>query len=209
MTPKAATLLKVLLNRYHKALSRLPSAISPIMKGRRFKKNPTESGDLHVALAGAEELVKMVHYSWLKPFLVSQPQNLIPLFLSALPKETSFKLAKNLQISPAGTLTEPLKIFLLQQIKNSVIDPKVLLPPYLPDSPLNKIAYLSKAELLTLIDYFGLYDLAESIRQIVDKRVIKQIYSCLTPRKQENFYVGPLSEGEADFNPYQSESVEG
>lgn len=185
MTPKATTLLKVLLNRYHKGSLDEAMRFLPPDEAGVLKKNPTESQDLGPAAAQAQDLIKMVHYSWLKPFLSTRQKSLIPLFLSSLPKEQSSKLSLAFQVAPAEGIAPPLKCFLLQQMHKSVFDPHVLLPPYLPSSPLNALAGFSKPELLTLIDYFGLFDLAESIRQTVDKRIIKQVYSCLTPKKQE------------------------
>jgi hypothetical protein len=185
MTPKATTLLKVLLNRYHKGPLEEVFRYLPASDAESLKKNQNESQDLEAALAQPEDLIKMVHYSWLKPFLEKQSKNLIPLFLSCLPNEKAAKLSQSLQISPSPKVPIPLKFFLLQQINKSVFNQNLLLPPYLPESPLNSLVELSKPELLTLVDYFGLYDLADTIRQVVDKRVIKQLYSCLTPRKQE------------------------
>lgn len=185
MKPKVATLLKVLINRYHKgsledALSFLPDDEADLLREIR-----TESQDPLPALAKPEELIKKVHYSWLKPFLTAQPEILRALFLSSLPKEQSEKLSRAFKISQIEMIPTALKSFLLQQVKQSLFDPSFLPLPYLPKSSLNALANLSKPELLTLIDYFGLYDLAESIRQIVDKRIIKQIYNCLTPKKQD------------------------
>lgn len=185
MSPKATTLLKVLLNRYHKGS--LESAISflPEDAALAVRQNPTGSQNLKPALASVEDQIKRIHWSWLKPFLSQQSKKMLPLFISSLPKEQAQKLSTAFKISPIENISPPLKHFLLQQVSAAVVDPNVLLPPYLPESPLNDLVKLSKSELLTLIDYFGLYDLAETIRQIVDKRYIKQIYSCFSIRKQE------------------------
>ncbi len=185
MTPKATTLLKVLLNRYHKGSLQEVIGYLPEDEADAIRQNPIESQDLQPALSQPEDLIKMIHYSWLKPFLSGQSKKLLPIFIASLPEEHASKLSKSFQITAIEKIPAPMKQFLLKQINAAVFDPNVLLPPYLPESPLNALVRYSKPELLTLIDYFGLYDLAESIRQIVDKRYIKQLYSCFTPKKQE------------------------
>lgn len=185
MTPKAITLFKVLLNRYHKDPPQNALKLLPADQAEAVNKEETQSQDLAPVLAAPEELIKKVHYSWLKPFIEGQPKSLASLYLSALPKEQSAKLLPLFQTAKLETLSPPLKAFLLQKTYRSLFDHQVTLPPYLPSSPLNTLLHCSKPELLTLIDYFGLYDLGEAIRHIVDKRYIKQLYSCLTPRKQE------------------------
>ena len=55
----------------------------------------------------------------------------------------------------------------------------------LPSAPLNSLLYLSKKELIALIDDLAMYDLAAELRQIVETKILKKIYSLLSEEQKK------------------------
>ncbi len=128
-----------------------------------------------------------VHWSWFLPTLKTYPEPEQKLFLSALNANAAKNLAKALTLSMySQELTEIAKDYLRQILLNSLIGPGDRLLPidYLPPSPLNPLLNLSKKELTHLIDLLSLYDLAEELRQIVETKILKKIYSFLSDEER-------------------------
>ena len=69
---------------------------------------------------------------------------------------------------------------------DSLVGPHDRLLPvdYLPPSPLNKHSEPSKAQLINLIDLLAMHDLAVEIRQIVETKILKKIYSFLSEEQR-------------------------
>jgi hypothetical protein len=62
---------------------------------------------------------------------------------------------------------------------------RVMTLEYLPQSTLSVLASWTKFELVELIEFLGLHDLAEELRQVVDQKSLKNVYACLTPKEQK------------------------
>lgn len=175
-----------MLNHYHQGSLEDAINLLPEENAKIIGSVETESQDLQPALVQPDGLLKPIHYSWMKSFIENQPDHLIPFYLSSLPESQMDKLSQLLNIKPSSIPISPfLKAFFIRRIYHAIFDQEIIPSEYLPPSPFNSLAKWPKEELLMLIDYLGLYDLSEAIRKIVDKRYLKQIYRCLTPKKQE------------------------
>jgi hypothetical protein len=136
-----------------------------------------------------EKMLEKVHWSWFLPTLKSYSLPEQSQFLAvldetaarALASEIPCKMAK-IDISIMG------RSYLRQVLLDSLLGPHDRLIPiaYLPPSPLNKILNLSKTQLITLIDFIAMHDLSVEIRQIVETKILKKIYSYLS-EKQRRF----------------------
>ncbi len=149
---------------------------------------PPSYGDPTCAAASVEAQLEEIHYSWFASFLRTLPENEIRLFLSSLSEDHAQGLKKTLLFSnQLIPLTPPAKQFFTQILFEKIsADMKDLLPKEcLPDAPLNALLPLSFTELLALIDFLGLRDLAGDIRQIIEKVKLKQIYAALSKEEQE------------------------
>ncbi len=97
-------------------------------------------------------------------------------------------LAKELLISSDWEeLTEVATGYLRHVLIQSLLGPedRLLPPEYIPDSPLKPLARLSKKELTRIIDFLSLYDLAADLRQIVETKILKKIYSLLSEEEKQ------------------------
>lgn len=127
-------------------------------------------------------LLGFVHYSWLMPTLKLYSKD-APFFVSALENGRKMNLQTSMEIPASATTLSPFaEDFFRDVLINSLVGEKNTLLPleYLPESELNILTQFSKKEMTQLIDFLSLYDLALEIRQIVETKILKKIYSLLT-----------------------------
>lgn len=185
MQDKSSVMLRLLLNSYHKGnqddvLKLLPEEIS-----KKVSELSIQSSDFQAAMTAPLDLLKTVHYSWLTPKLKELPKNTLPLILSLLPDPQATKLKNNLSIK--GNLPEfspKMRTFVLQQVSHLIDIDEALPLAFLPRSDMTELSELKKRQLVELIDYLGLFDLSQELHHIVDKKVLENVYSSLTPIKQ-------------------------
>ena len=127
-----------------------------------------------------------VHWSWFLPTLKSYSPKEQALFLAALTPSTAATLKDALHLKTSvETITEPARQYLKEQLLFSVAGPSQSLPAgCFIDSPLNQLLQLHKKQLIRLIDFLSLYDLAAELRQIVETKILKKIYSLLTEEQK-------------------------
>jgi len=177
---------RVLLNRYHQRSQEAFLKGLPKTDLQNLANQNTPSEDVAAALTAPLDKIRHIHYSWLIPILKSLPEGLKSLTVAALPQPQSGRLCKFLKMHhPKIPLSPPVKTFLINTLYERVDKKKTLPVQYLPQTELSILASLSKDKLIVLIDFLGLFDLAESIRQIVDTKTLKNIYSCLDAKKQQ------------------------
>lgn len=186
MASKTSTFFKVLINRFHPGINPNFFRALPQEETKEAFSEPTSSQDVSVAVYWPYTLISRVHYSWLVPHIEKLPKNIQSLVIRALP-EFQFKgITKLLKIPSSRTELSPkVKDFLIGQLYQQWQPQEALPSEYLPPSSLNSLLDLSKGDLVELIDLLAIYDLAEAIRHIVDKKNLKAIYLCLTPQKQQ------------------------
>lgn len=186
MKAKAWIMLRVLLSRFHSGM-----AAETVLKGmpqdfiQKILSQEVGSSDPSFAFKSPEELLKHVHYTWISQAFEKIPKPLHSITLSALPEPQHSGVAKMLQMqSSSKAFASPVRSFLLQKLIPALKEDKILPIEFLPKSLLNPLLELSKKELMMVIDYLALYDLSHEMRHIVDKKIIKNIYDSLSPRKQ-------------------------
>ncbi|MBN1914290.1 MAG: hypothetical protein JW769_00155 [Parachlamydiales bacterium] len=131
-------------------------------------------------------LIFSIHYSWLIPFLKTQPPESGALFLSLFPPQEQKKLSGLLQVIPSSSLSNLGKKYCEQFLLSYFVKEQQILPiEFLPSSPLNFLLSLSKEQLISLIDYLSLYDLVEEMRYIVDRGLLKRIFHCLPDKMKQ------------------------
>ncbi len=154
---------------------------------RKFLESiPPFEGDLHGG--DLEDLLDKVHWSWFLPTLKLYPQAEQKLFLKALGPYAEKNLLKALTLSANNSeITEIGKSFLRQVLLDSLVGPKAELLPIscLPKSPLSHLLKMTKKELTHLIDQLALYDVAIELRQIVETKILKKLYSLLTSEEKK------------------------
>ncbi|MES2122334.1 MAG: hypothetical protein V4492_06105 [Chlamydiota bacterium] len=144
-----------------------------------------------------EDEVLRVHYSWFAPFLRSQRESDIKLFLGCLAPEQvkglkAMLLLSNSVPTPASTAME----FLRKSLWEALTSEEIIPVSYLPASPLNALLDLSYNGLNSLIELLSMHDLSVEIRHIIETSKIKKIYSVLT-KAQATFLKTLLHKKEA------------
>ena len=135
-----------------------------------------------------DSLLNHVHWSWLLPILktYSEPEQVA--FLSALSPSSAHRLSSSLQlVTPLAVLTEVAKSYFCELLERDLLLHKESLLPRdcLPPSPLNELLHLSKNQLIHLVNLLSLHDLALELRQIVETKILKKIYSFLTEEERK------------------------
>jgi hypothetical protein len=140
------------------------------------------------SMPAADDLLKQVHWSWFLPTLKSCLPQEQPLFLSVLTSASARALAGEIPCKLLkGEITFMGQSYLKEVLLNSLVGPHGQLLPinYLPLSPLNRLLQLSKLELIRLIDLLAMHDLIVEIRQIVETKILKKIYSFLSEDQRQ------------------------
>ena len=185
MLPKGWIMLRVLIDRFHLGKQ---ENIHKYMNHEDVKvllSQDIHSNEVSLLLEQPKDHLAKIHYSWLGGALKKLPENLQPLVIAALPEPHSSGLATMYkQAVPALSLSEPMKIFLINTLYSQFEKKEILPLPFLPQTALNPLAELNKPELIEVIDYLGIYDLAGEIRQVVDKNVLKHLYGSLNSMQQ-------------------------
>lgn len=186
MSSKNSVLLKVTLNRFHPGAAQAFLKYLPQDAAKAAAAEPTQSQDLSPAFSWPNDVITRTHYSWLAPAIRKLPPSILNATLAALPEKHAEGLSKLLAVPLQKITLQPLaKTFLLQQLYNQWQPHEALPLAYIPQSSLAMLLTLTKAELVDLIDLLAMHDLADAIRHIVDKKNLKNIYLCLTSKKQQ------------------------
>lgn len=133
-------------------------------------------------------ILEKVHWSWFLPTLKSYSEIEQKLFLAALNPYAAKNLAKVLTLSSNGQeITEIGRSFLRKLLLDSLLGSMSDLLPVscLPHSSLDKLLHLSKKELTHLIEKLAIFDLALELKQIVETKTLKKIYSLLTEEEKK------------------------
>lgn len=127
--------------------------------------------------------LERIHFSWFAPYLRTLSEREIKLFAAALSDSQASGLKKSLRLSGSlATLTPGAKTYLQETLMKEVsADMADLLPiECLPDSTLNPLLSLKMADVLILVSFLGLHDLAVEMRHIIETSKLKKISEALT-----------------------------
>lgn len=201
MQSKDWLMFRILLNRFHPKTSELFLKNMPQEEARLVLNQKLSSTDVPSLLTQPESLIEKVHYSWLLDTFNKIPKDLHASILASIP-EVHFKgLSQALKIPEKKTNLSPIaKRFLINMLYTQFEKKEILPLEFLPENPLLFLCSLRKQQLVTLIDYLGIYDLAEEIRHIVEKNLLKDIYSCI-PLKKQQFLKSCLNQKEKLVTP--------
>jgi hypothetical protein len=179
--------LKAILNRYPAVSRESLERFLPKTEKARLDAMPSTNLETDVE---EPPLLERVHWSWLLPMLESLSLRDQKLLLSALPSHTKENLCRELKIKtlPKEELSKSFQEFAAQTLTDSLTgEPVELLPVYfLPPTPLSRLLHLDKQKLVQLIDSLALNDLAWELRQIVETKILKKIYSFLSEEEKKS-----------------------
>lgn len=184
MEDKSSYFLKLLANRYHAAGQDSFLRPLPAERLKSVANVGIDATDPLPAISQSIALVEKIHYSWLIPKIKELPKSKILLLLSLLPPNKKSKLRAALSVSEDIPQTSAaMKTFLAPHLIPLIQFENRIPLEYLPKGPLSSLGILHKKQLIELIDLLGLYDLGQEIHHIVDKKILEQVYKCLSLNK--------------------------
>jgi hypothetical protein len=177
MIQSSEWVLKAILNRYPAASREALERFLPRAERERLDAMPSTTLETDVE---EPPLLERVHWSWLLPMLESQSPQEQKLFLNVLPLYAQENICRE--------LSKPFQEFAAEKFSESLTGEEVeLLPVYfLPASPLSPLLRLDKQKLVQLIDALSFNDLALELRQIVETKILKKIYSFLSEEEKKS-----------------------
>lgn len=185
MSLKRNLITRVLLNQYHQGPPDALLASLSKESAKQILEVNVSSQDASYLFHEPKELARAVHYSWLRPVIEKFPPKMQPFLLTALPSKKCHTLSVLMKKKPyPERLSMPVRLYFLRLLTEKLKPPEILSCPYLPASTLTPLLGLSKGDIIRLIDFLGLHDLAIEIKHIVDKKYLKAIYNCLSIKKQ-------------------------
>lgn len=162
----------------------------PVEQKEHLEKIPTISAATDPKVW--QDYFHAVHWSWLLAPLKTYTQQEQTYFLASLPPHLSEPLSESLKLSPSfPQLKKKAASYFRSILEKSLLkDQEHFLPAScLEENPLSDLLKLSKKQLTHLINLLALQDLAAEIRQIVDTKVLKKIYSFLTEEEKKRLKI--------------------
>lgn len=189
MHDKRAIMMRVLHKRFHKGS--LESFLSPLPpeEVQEVINCEVASDDPMPAMLQPMERIGKIHYSWLMPLIEKLSSDVKEVIIKAMPEKERNRLAAALKYNLSkASLSSPVQIYLVDDLYEHIPGALDVLPAeYLPSTLISGLAGWSKSDLIELIDFLGLHDLSEEIRQVVDKKRLQAVYNCLN--KKEQYYL--------------------
>ena len=75
--------------------------------------------------------------------------------------------------------------FFVRKLYDRIKQREILDPNFLPHEELSVLLDLSRQDLIDIVDFLGLYDLADEVRHMVDKKSLQTVYACLDNKKMQ------------------------
>lgn len=176
MDKRGRMILRVLINRYNPKAGNALLQFLPEEEAKAVLNLDIRSNDLGPIIEGPKPTLSRIHYSWFQTYLDR--------FSSFLHPSLHLLIGtRHISLPPDTTVSEAVERFLLAKI-NQILNIYDHIPvDYLPVTELTMLAKWSKAQLVNLADFLGIYDLASEVRGIVNKVYLKNIYTCLSPKQ--------------------------
>lgn len=186
MEPQKGLLLRVLINRAHGSVTEPLLRPLPADVAKGLLENQISATDPEPLLRAHERAILYVHYSWIHSYLSNlSPADRRPL-IACLSEPQRIGVSRLFKEEPPAALSSPLlRKFYLTRLYPLIASKDLLPIDYLPETPQKELLKLSKKQLLELIDLMGMYDLAHEMRQIVDTKNLKNLYTCLSAKQQQ------------------------
>jgi hypothetical protein len=178
MNNRVSMMLKVFINRYNSKGGNALTKFLPKEELAQVMGHSIESSDLTPMIQQPKKGLSHIHYSWIQPLLIHFPEALRPNVAAALGIDQ-----KTSDVQSSVTVSNCVKAFLLNQLYHLLAIETHIPIEYLPKTDLSILGHWTKQQIVHLIDYLGLYDLASEVKHIVNPNSLKKIYTSLTPKQ--------------------------
>jgi len=181
MNRRESRILNVLLNRYDtEERNQLVNFLEPEAK-KELTVEEFHFSEVAPLLFQHQHTLERLHYSWLKTTLGHFSEGVVPLFInSLLPSQIKGLKLRNI---PTIRLSQSVKNFIRTQIFKHLKIEDLLPVEFLPPSDFSVFLSMEKNEIVEVVDFLGLHDLAGEVRKIVNPIHLKNIYTSLAPKQ--------------------------
>jgi hypothetical protein len=145
--------------------------------------------------AGRKEQLKRIHYSWFIPFLEGFSEHDQILLISSLEHEVQKKLKIAMHLSEEQIpVSEFAKGYMHALLLHWITEEQKEFLPFflLPMDPLNALLEFDTNQLIQLIDYLGLFDLAQEMHKVIESTKLKKLYTLFS--KKQRMFIQELSQ---------------
>ena len=148
---------------------------------------PPPFRDLSLGIGEGDALLDSFHTSWFESGLRMLATHDLSLVLAAFSSSQEKRLSQDIGFSNTLPSLTPsartyLRSFLFNELKKDTLP---LLPlECLPANPFNLLLYFSYAQKLKLIDLLSMYDLADELKNIIEKPRLSQITTTLSEEER-------------------------
>ena len=186
MHTKSWIFMRILLNRFHSTSKKEFLSLMPSEEAQEIINQRIESTEIDPVFVNPSTFLNHIHFSWIAPYVQKYPLHIQELLVTSLPQPLSNGLKKFLKLpSSLPSIPSVAGEFLIKKLYMQVRDPDVLAAGFLPLDDLSGLLELSRTELIQMIDYLGLYDLADTVRHLVDKKSLQAVYACMDQKKMQ------------------------
>ena len=190
MEIKSQIMVHILLKRFHKGSIQDFNKYFPKEDAKAIANLdiPTKSESDQAVLESTKKQINKIHYSWLVEPLDKLPIELQPFVLGSL-NPNQAKGIIHLVHDSLKPIAVPSSMshFLLDLIYKQLKIKDRIPASFLPKTTLSPLLKLNKTQLVEVINFLGLHDLAQEMRKIVEKNLLKQIYETFS--KQQQIYL--------------------
>lgn len=169
----------VLLNKYHSQNKKLLLKYFTSEEQKSLIDKEIDSVQLDAILDYPYALLKRMHSSWIHVAIKKLPSQLQSMAIAALPKEQREKFKVEIKTVPCFSA----KQYYLKMLSDLLHIDDHCPDRFLPHHELTPLLHCNKSQLTELIDFLGLYDLASTVRQIVNRTHLNVIYQSLSKRE--------------------------
>lgn len=139
-------------------------------------------------LSSVASLTEMIHYSWFISFLKELSDIDKYLFIGSLSQHQKEALLEHFDLSRRDfSFTKELIAYcknqLFEEVKSENGD--LLFPEFLPENPLNELLFISREELLSLVDFLSLHDLSVELKTVIRSSHLIKIFSSLSESQRK------------------------
>lgn len=179
MNPETIKLLRILLNAYYGNNFAAACRFLPEGEAEKVKSLDIQSVDFSYAFRQPEEWLEKIHYSWLAPILAKYNPQTRSLVVASLPHYQGECIRHYMSLDYDPPPSNIARTYMLNELCSQLGIKEAVPEQQLPDSTFRKLVDWNKEQICHLIDLLSMYDLAEKLRHIVDRRRLRDIYSCL------------------------------
>jgi hypothetical protein len=181
---KSWILMRILLNRFHVKTAKDFLHLMPQEDAQQIMSQDVATSEIDPLFVKPDEYLKNIHFSWVVPYVQKLAPHIQEILVSALPQPLAAGIKKHLKVETKSIkMPKRAAEYFVKQLYDEIKNPEILDPAFLPKQNLSGLLDLTRQELVEVIDFLGLYDLADEVRHIVEKKTLQSIYSCFDTKK--------------------------